>query len=104
MIRACKRCGDPVLSSENPKYSYQCMRCDEDLRTFETEEVMRSLTFDEVNRQLNEGMERTAEELEVCKKWLIEFASANELSLRELNELCWKDSVWVFDQIFCGLN
>lgn len=58
------------------------------------------LTIDEVVRRLNDGLERTDEELEQCKKWLLEFQLANDLSLNELDDLCFEDSVWVFDQIF----
>ena len=61
---------------------------------------MPNLTFEEINNQLNDGIERTQEELETCKKWLIEFATANQLSLKELNEFCWKNSAWIFDHIF----
>lgn len=58
------------------------------------------LTIDEVVRRLNDGLERTDEELEQCKKWLLEFQLANDLSLNELDDLCFEDSVWIFDQIF----
>ena len=58
------------------------------------------LTIDEVVRRLNDGLERTDEELEQCKKWLLEFQLTNDLSLNELDDLCFEDSVWVFDQIF----
>lgn len=58
------------------------------------------LTIDEVVRRLNDGLERTDEELEQCKKWLLEFQLANDLSLNELDDLCFEDSVWVFNQIF----
>lgn len=58
------------------------------------------LTIDEVVRRLNDGLERTDEELKQCKKWLIEYQAANDLSLNELDDLCFEDSVWVFDQIF----
>lgn len=37
--RRCRKCGSPVLKSDDPKYDYQCMCCDEDLKkknTFET--------------------------------------------------------------------
>lgn len=57
-------------------------------------------TFADVEARLNDGFQRTAEEHEKCLKWLIEFATANDMSLIELDNLCWKDSNWVFDQIF----
>ncbi len=34
----CRRCGHPVYKSDNPKYSYQCFYCDEDLYEFEVVE------------------------------------------------------------------
>lgn len=54
----------------------------------------------DVERRLNEGIERTTEEHEQCMKWLTEFMIANDMSLDELDDLCFEDSVWVFDQIF----
>ena len=56
--------------------------------------------IDDVVRRLNDELERTQEELDMCKKWLLEYQVANELSLNELDDLCFEDSVWVFDQIF----
>lgn len=56
--------------------------------------------IDDVVRRLNDGLERTPEELEMCKKWLFEFGLANHMSLKELDDMCFEDSVWVFDQIF----
>ena len=53
-----------------------------------------------IEKRLNDGLDRTPEEHEKCFQWLMEFMTANDMSLRELDELCWKDSVWVFDQIF----
>ncbi len=58
------------------------------------------LTLQDIERQLNDGLNRTSEEREKCLKWLTEFYAANDMSLTELNELCWKDSNWVFSQIF----
>ena len=54
----------------------------------------------DVERRLNEGTERTTDEHEQCVKWLTEFMIANDMSLNELDDLCFEDSVWVFDQIF----
>ena len=54
----------------------------------------------EIERKLNDGLERTQEEHEKCYKWLVEFMIANDLSLNELNNLCFTDSNWILDQIF----
>lgn len=55
----------------------------------------------DVERRLNEGIERTEEEHNKCVLWLTEFMVANDMSLEELDDLCFEDSTWVFDQIFC---
>lgn len=57
-------------------------------------------SIDDVVRRLNDGLERTAEELDQCKKWLLEYQAANQMTLSELDELCFEDSVWVFDCIY----
>lgn len=54
----------------------------------------------DVERRLNDGISRTPEEHEKCIVWLTEFMAANEMSLNELDDLCFEDSGWVFDQIF----
>lgn len=54
----------------------------------------------DVERRLNEGIDRTQEEKEKCIKWLTEFMAANQMTIKELDELCYEDSDWVFDQIF----
>lgn len=53
-----------------------------------------------IEERLNDGLDRTPEEHEKCFQWLMEFMVANDMSLNELDDLCWKDSVWIFDQIF----
>ena len=58
------------------------------------------MTIDDVVRRLNDGLDRTEDELMKCKQWLLEFQVANQMTLRELDNLCFEDSVWVFDQIF----
>ena len=55
----------------------------------------------DVERRLNEDIERTEEEHNQCVLWLTEFMVANDMSLEELDDLCFEDSTWVFDQIFC---
>ena len=54
----------------------------------------------DVERRLNDGLERTEEERDKCILWLTEFMTANQMSLRELDNLCFEDSNWVFEQIF----
>ncbi len=58
------------------------------------------MDIDDIVRRLNDGIERTQEELDKCKLWLLEFQVANEMSLNELDNLCFEDSDWVFEQIF----
>lgn len=59
-----------------------------------------TMTIDDVVRRLNDGLDRTDEELNKCKEWLIEYQLSNDMSLIELDNLCFEDSVWVFDNIF----
>lgn len=58
------------------------------------------MTIDDIVRRLNDGLDRTEEELEMCKKWLLEYQLANDISLKELDDLCFEDSNWIFDNIF----
>lgn len=58
------------------------------------------MTIEDIVRRLNDGLDRTEEELEICKRWLLEYQLANDMGLSELDELCFEDSNWVFDQIF----
>ena len=57
-------------------------------------------TVKDIERRLNDGLNRTPEEHEKCYKWLMEFMTANDMSLNELDDLCWRDSDWVLNQIF----
>ena len=54
----------------------------------------------DIERRLNDGLNRTPEEHEKCCKWLMEFMTANDMSLKELDDLCWSDSDWILNQIF----
>ena len=54
----------------------------------------------EIERKLNDGLQRTQEEHEKCYKWLVEFMIANDLSLNELDNFFFTVSNWIFDQIF----
>ena len=58
------------------------------------------MTIDNIVRRLNDGLDRTEEELFMCKKWLLEYQAANDMTLQELDNLCFEDSNWVFDNIF----
>lgn len=57
-------------------------------------------SIDDVVRRLNQGLERSQEELDLCKKWLLEYQKANNLSLEDLDDLSFEDSTWVFDRVF----
>lgn len=57
-------------------------------------------SIDDVVRRLNDGIERTAEELQMCKEWLTVYQAACQLSLNKLDELCWEHPDWFFDWIF----
>ncbi len=57
-------------------------------------------TVEEIESHLNEGIKRTEKEHKKCILWLTEFMTANDMTLEELNDLCFKDSDWVFNQIF----
>ena len=58
------------------------------------------MTIDSIVKELTDGLEYTETQLNEIKTWLVEYQTANQLSLQQLNELCWKDSDWVFNNIF----
>ena len=58
------------------------------------------MNIDNIIRRLNDGIDRTEEELKVCKEWLLEFQLANDMSLSELDDLCFIDPDWVLENIF----
>lgn len=68
----------------------------------ETKKTVETLItkVEEIESHLNEGIKRTEEEHKKCVHWLLEFMAANDMTLEELNDLCFKDSDWVFNQIF----
>ena len=57
-------------------------------------------TIVDVESRLNDGLGRTPAERETCIIWLSEYAEKNHLTLQQLDDLCFKDAAWVFDQIF----
>ena len=58
------------------------------------------MTIKDVERRLNDGIERTEDEHRRCIQWLTEFMTANDMSLKEIDDLCFQDSNWVFEQIY----
>jgi hypothetical protein len=48
--RICHRCRNEVIKSDNPEYSYQCLKCDEDLYEFETKDVTNGILAAEQHR------------------------------------------------------
>ena len=58
-------------------------------------------SIDDVVRRLNDGLDRSDGELQRCKEWLLKHQLETGMTLKELDDMCWKDSGWVFDQIFC---
>ncbi|NMA49530.1 MAG: hypothetical protein GX947_07155 [Tissierellia bacterium] len=59
---------------------------------------MENLTIDKIALQLLDGLDKS--KFNEVKQWLIEYQITNKLTLKQLNELCWNDSNWIFDQIF----
>lgn len=53
-----------------------------------------------IEQELNEGLNRTPRERELCRMWLLYYMTTNDLNLTELREKVWEDSNWVFQQIF----
>lgn len=67
---------------------------------FTLKDSTQELTINDIERRLNDGLDRTPEEHQICLNWLTEYMTANDMSLTELDNLCWEDSNWIFDQIF----
>lgn len=61
---------------------------------------MKLISVKDVEKRLNDGIKRTETEQQQCVQWLTEFMVANDMSLKELDDLCFEDSTWVFGQIF----
>lgn len=58
------------------------------------------LTIDDIVCRLNDGLDRTEQELAKCKKSLLEYQHNNNMTLKELDDLCFADSDWIFEYIF----
>ena len=61
---------------------------------------MQKLTFNKLVTDLTAGLDYTPDQLQQIRQWLLEYQTANQLTLIQLNELCWEDSDWIFSQIF----
>lgn len=59
------------------------------------------ITIDDITRRLNDGIERTDDEILKCKEKLIELQHIKKISLKDLDDLCFADSSAIFDFIFC---
>lgn len=63
------------------------------------------LTFDKVVDRLVDGLTYNENEMYMIRHWLMNYQKKNHLSLQQLDDLCFNDSVWVFDHIFaCNDN
>lgn len=63
------------------------------------------LTFDKVVDRLVDGLTYNENEMYMIRHWLMNYQKKHRLSLQQLDDLCFKDSVWVFDHIFaCNDN
>lgn len=112
MVQKCKGCGESiVLCSICPNNYSGCEDCEYNKKAQEIQETevkklekesKGKITIDCIVDQLFDDLPyaNSEEKRFKAKKWLLEYQAANQLTLRELNEMCWEDSVWVFDQIF----
>ena len=112
MVQKCKGCGESiVLCAICPKGCSGCEDCEYNKKAQEIQEAevqkleqesKGKITIDSIVEQLYDDLPyANSEEKKLkAKKWLLEYQAANQLTLRELNEMCWEDSMWVIDQIF----
>lgn len=68
----------------------------------EMEEVPeeRDYDIDSIVARLNCGHNRTEDELQQCKQWLLEYQAANQMTARYLDDFCFHSPEWIFEQIF----
>ena len=60
----------------------------------------RNYDIDSIVARLNCGYNRTTEELQKCKQWLLEWQAANQQTAHELDDFCFMSPGWIFEQIF----
>lgn len=54
----------------------------------------------DIEEHLTNCLSISPEDRQKCLIWLYEFYTANDITLNELNDLCYSDSDWIFQQIF----
>lgn len=60
------------------------------------------MTVADVERRLNDGIERSLEERIVARNWLESYIKENNISAEELDDICFEDSTIIFDYIYGG--
>lgn len=58
------------------------------------------ISVEEIAERLIDGIEYSATEIDYIIKWLYEYMTANDMSLCELDDMCWEDSNSIFNMIF----
>ena len=60
----------------------------------------RDYSIDSIAARLNYGYNRTEDELQKCKQWLLEYQTANDMTAHDMDEFCFHSPEWIFEQIF----
>lgn len=60
------------------------------------------MTVADVERRLNDGIERSLGERIVARNWLESYIKENNISAEELDDICFEDSTIIFDYIYGG--
>lgn len=83
---------------------YGCNAAENDLWEHAFIEVLqkhkRGVTIEDITRWILAGACAPEEDFNAAKKWLLEYQAANQYTLNEFCEICWKDLNWFFKQIF----
>lgn len=61
------------------------------------------MTVADVERRLNDGLERSLEERIVARNWLESYMKEKNISVEELDDICFEDSTKIFDSIYGGV-
>lgn len=57
-------------------------------------------SVDDVVHHLLNGLNKTKGDYDKCKRWLTEYQAANQMTLKELDKFCRKNSAWVLENVF----